>query len=44
VCFVVPAGDLPSGQEPAGFDRLIAITEPGDQGELILTLMVPTEM
>lgn len=44
VCFVVPAGELPSGRETTGADRLIAITEPGDAGELILTLMLPTEM
>lgn len=44
VCFVVRAADLPTGQEPTGVDRLIAITEPGDTGELILTLMVPTDM
>ncbi|MFJ9380408.1 hypothetical protein [Streptomyces sp. NPDC101455] len=43
-CFVVRAADLPTGQEPTGVDRLIAITEPGDTGELILTLMVPTDM
>ncbi|MGW7410018.1 DUF6573 family protein [Streptomyces sp. NPDC054833] len=44
VCFVVPAEELPSGQAPTGEDRLIAITEPGDTGKPILTLMLPTEM
>lgn len=44
VCFVVPAEELPSGQAPTGKDRLIAITEPGDTGEFILTLMLPAEM
>ncbi|WP_329020776.1 DUF6573 family protein [Streptomyces sp. NBC_01601] len=44
VCFVVPAGELPSGEAPTGADQLIAITEPGDTGELVLTLMLPHEM
>ncbi|MEU0837311.1 DUF6573 family protein [Streptomyces sp. NPDC005969] len=44
VCFVVPAGELPSGQAPTGADRLIAITEPGDTGEPGMTLMLPHEM
>ncbi|MER5226445.1 hypothetical protein [Streptomyces flaveus] len=44
VCFVVPAGELPSGQEATGADRLIAITEPGDTGEPVLTLMLSHEM
>ncbi|MFD7055576.1 hypothetical protein ACFWBS_41155 [Streptomyces mirabilis] len=44
VCFVVPAGGLPSGQEPTGADRLIAITEPGDTGGTVMTLMLPDEM
>lgn len=44
VCFVVPAEELPSGQETTGADRLIAISEPGDTGELILTLMLSHEM
>lgn len=44
VCFVVPAEELPSGQGATGADRLIAITEPGDTGKPILTLMLPTEM
>jgi hypothetical protein len=44
VCFVVPAEELPSGRETTGADRLIAITEPGDTGELILTLMLSHEM
>ncbi|MFE7766166.1 DUF6573 family protein [Streptomyces griseoruber] len=44
ICFVVPAGELPSGQEPTGADRLIAITEPGDSGEPVMTLMLPDEM
>ncbi|MFM9584155.1 hypothetical protein [Streptomyces caniscabiei] len=44
VCFVVPAGDLPSGQETADADQLIAITEPGETGDLILTLMLSHEM
>ncbi|GGU40320.1 DUF6573 family protein [Streptomyces violascens] len=44
VCFVVPAGELPCGREPIGADRLIAITEPGDTGEPVLTMMLPGEM
>ncbi|MGW3984763.1 hypothetical protein [Streptomyces mirabilis] len=44
VCFVVLAGGLPSGQEPTGADRLIAITEPGDTGGTVMTLMLPDEM
>ncbi|MEU5417810.1 hypothetical protein [Streptomyces sp. NPDC020667] len=44
VCFVVPAGELPCGQAPAGADRLIAITEPGDTGGPVMTLMLPQEM
>ncbi|MFF4136573.1 hypothetical protein ACFY1B_34695 [Streptomyces mirabilis] len=44
VCFVVSAGGLPSGQEPTGADRLIAITEPGDTGGTVMTLMLPDEM
>lgn len=44
ICFVVPAGGLPCGQEPTGADRLIAITEPGDSGEPVMTLMLPDEM
>ncbi|MFJ9893458.1 hypothetical protein ACIQPR_09000 [Streptomyces sp. NPDC091280] len=45
VCFVVPAGELPSGQETTGEeDQLIAITEPRGPGEPILTLMLSREM
>ena len=44
VRFVVPARELPTGREPTGVDRLIAITEPGDTGEPVLTLMLPHEM
>ena len=44
VCFVVPADELPCGHTPTGADRLIAITEPGDTGEPVLTLMLPHEM
>ncbi|WP_171053391.1 DUF6573 family protein [Streptomyces marianii] len=44
VCFVVPAEDLPATQASTGADRLLAITEPGDTGELVMTLMLPTEM
>ncbi|MER5201093.1 hypothetical protein ACWD3J_46950 [Streptomyces sp. NPDC002755] len=45
VCFVVPAEDLPSGQASTGEeDRLIAITEPGDTGAPVLTLMLSHEM
>ncbi|MEW2434383.1 hypothetical protein AB0952_09385 [Streptomyces caniferus] len=44
VCFVVPAGELPSGQAPTGADRLIAITELDDEADPILTLMLPHEM
>ncbi|MFE2639542.1 DUF6573 family protein [Streptomyces scopuliridis] len=44
VCFVVPAGELPSGQAPTSVDRLIAITEPGGTGDSFLTLMLPHEM
>lgn len=44
VCFVVRAGELPSGQAPTGADRLIAITEPGDSGEPFMTLMLDNEM
>ncbi|MFM9500059.1 hypothetical protein ACKI1Q_41600 [Streptomyces galilaeus] len=44
VCFVVPAEELPSGQTSTGADQLLAITQPGDSGDLILTLMLPDEM
>ncbi|MEV7748754.1 hypothetical protein, partial [Streptomyces griseorubiginosus] len=44
ICFVVPAGELPSGQESTGADPLIAITERGDSGEPVMTLMTPDEM
>ncbi|MET8608900.1 DUF6573 family protein [Streptomyces rubiginosohelvolus] len=44
VCFVVEAEDLPEGRTTAGADRLLAITEPGDTGEDVLTLMLPDEM
>ncbi|MFK0112583.1 hypothetical protein [Streptomyces sp. NPDC091217] len=44
VCYVVPAEDLPSGQAPTGEDQLIAITEPGDTGKPVLTLMLSHEM
>ncbi|MFJ8677309.1 hypothetical protein [Streptomyces sp. NPDC093589] len=44
VCFVVPAGELPSGRAPTDADRLIAITELDDAGDPILTLMLPHEM
>ena len=44
VCYVVPSEDLPTGQAPTGEDRLIAITEPGDTGTPVLTLMLPNEM
>lgn len=44
VCYVVAAEDLPSGQAPTGEDQLIAITEPGDTGEPVLTLMLSNEM
>lgn len=43
VCFVVPAGGLPSGQQRTGADRLIAITEPGDTDGTVMTLMLPDE-
>ncbi|WP_328973411.1 DUF6573 family protein [Streptomyces sp. NBC_00239] len=44
VCFVVPAEDLPATQASTGADRLLAITEPGDTGEPVMTLMLPHEM
>jgi hypothetical protein len=44
VCFVVPAGELPCGQAPTGAARLLAIIEPGDTGEPVMTLMLPHEM
>ena len=44
VCYVVPAEDLPSGQAPTGEDQLIALTEPGDTGTPVLTLMLSHEM
>lgn len=44
VCFVVPAEELPSGRASTGADQLLAITQPGDSGDLILTLMLPDEM
>ncbi|WP_020124542.1 hypothetical protein [Streptomyces canus] len=44
ICFVVPAGELPSGQESTGADQLIAIMEPGESGEPVMTLMTPDEM
>ncbi|MEW1760526.1 DUF6573 family protein [Streptomyces cyaneofuscatus] len=44
VCFVVPAEDLPATQASTGADRLLAITEPGDSGEPVMTLMLPHEM
>ena len=44
VCFVVRAEDLPSGESPTGADQLIAITEPGDTGDPIMTLMLAHEM
>lgn len=44
VCFVVPAEDLPTTQASTGVDRLLAITEPGDTGEPVMTLMLPHEM
>ncbi|MGK3943330.1 hypothetical protein ABK046_33435 [Streptomyces caeruleatus] len=43
ICFVVPAGELPSGQEPTGADQPIAIVEPGESGEPVMTLMTPDE-
>ncbi|MFJ8787017.1 hypothetical protein [Streptomyces sp. NPDC102476] len=44
ICFVVPAGELPSGQKSTGADQLIAIMEPGESGEPVMTLMTPDEM
>ncbi|WP_116208997.1 DUF6573 family protein [Streptomyces olivoreticuli] len=44
VCFVVPAQELPSGDAPTGADRLLAITEPGDTGKPVMTLILPHEM
>lgn len=44
VCFVVRAEELPSGQSPTGADRLIAITDPGDTGDPVMTLMLDHEM
>ena len=44
VCFVVPAEDLPATQASTGADRLLAITEPGDRGEPVMTLMLAHEM
>ncbi|MFG2211022.1 DUF6573 family protein [Streptomyces sp. NPDC048638] len=44
VCFVVSAEDLPAAQASTGADRLLAITEPGDTGEPVMTLMLPHEM
>lgn len=44
VCFVVPAGELPSGRAPTGADRLLAITENGESGGPVMTLMLPDEM
>ncbi|OEJ49543.1 hypothetical protein BGK72_00645 [Streptomyces agglomeratus] len=45
VCFVVPAGELPTGQAPTGADRLIACTETGDTGEpFFMTLMLAHEV
>ncbi|MBQ0888641.1 hypothetical protein KBZ94_27600 [Streptomyces sp. RM72] len=44
VCFVVPAEALPSTPASTGADRLLAITEPGDRGEPVMTLMLAHEM
>jgi hypothetical protein len=44
VCFAVPAQELPSGKASTGADRLLAIAEPGDTGEPVMTLMLPHEM
>ncbi|GAA3183643.1 hypothetical protein GCM10010451_35960 [Streptomyces virens] len=44
VCFVVAAEALPASQASTGADRLLAVIRPDNTGELLLTLMLPTDM
>jgi hypothetical protein len=44
VCFVVPVEALPASQASTDAGRLLAVIGPDNTGELLLTLMLPTDM
>lgn len=44
VCLVVPAKALPAGRASTDADRLPAVVGSGGTPELLMTLMLPTDM
>lgn len=44
VCFAVAAEVLPASQASTDADRLLAVIGPDNTGELLMTLMLPSDM